>query len=139
MLQAARRAPRLLGDSAPLIGQFLRGQFAPTGGFVNRAGVADLYYTLFGVESLVALGEPLPLDTLTPWLQSFTPESLDFIHACCLGRLASSLHLFTSSACSPPRSYRVLPRPPTAATTRVPALTTALSTAAFLPSAPIRI
>ena len=87
MLQVARLAPTLLGDAADLIGQFVLGQFSDngSGGFVDRAGQVDLYYTVFGMECLLALQQDLPVKTLQPYLQSFdSGGDLDFIHLCCL-------------------------------------------------------
>src|SRR5437867_11234010 len=40
-LQIARLAPKLLGDSADLVAQFIRGQLNADGGFRNRAGDSD--------------------------------------------------------------------------------------------------
>jgi prenyltransferase beta subunit len=55
MLAAARRAPRLLGESAELVRGYLRSQMNPDGGFRDRAGASDVYYTVFGLEGLAAL------------------------------------------------------------------------------------
>ncbi len=59
MLAAAGRARRRLPDSAALV-DFLRRQQHPGGGFLDRAGDPDLYYTVFGLESLQALGAAGP-------------------------------------------------------------------------------
>ena len=87
MLQVARLAPTQLGDAADLVGQFVLGQFNDngSGGFVDRAGNVDLYYTVFGMECLLALQRNLPVDPLQSYLQSFdSGGALDFIHVCCL-------------------------------------------------------
>ena len=55
MLQVARLAPTLLQSSADLVGGFFRERYDPAGGFTNRAGLPDLYYTVFGLEGLAAL------------------------------------------------------------------------------------
>ena len=87
MLQVARLAPNVLGDSAPLVAAFLRGQMNAGGGFNDRAGDPDLYYTVFGVEGLFALRAELPLDALKRYLQSFGEgAALDFVHLACLAR-----------------------------------------------------
>ena len=87
MLQVARLAPKLLGDAAELVEQFLRSQLNPDGGFKDRAGNSDLYYTVFGIESLFALRAELPLGALESYLRSFNAgQSLDFVHVACLAR-----------------------------------------------------
>ena len=84
MLQVARLAPKLLGDSAGLVRDFLLRQFLPTGGAQDRGGKADLYYTIFalaGLEAVLAQNPPQH-----DWLATFGDgEGLDFIH---LGALA---------------------------------------------------
>src|SRR5256885_5236122 len=55
MLQVARLACKVLGDSAELTRRFLYGQVNEDGGFKDRAGNSDLYYTVFGLQGLAAL------------------------------------------------------------------------------------
>src|SRR6266404_3738272 len=55
MLQVARLAPNVLGEAAELVLEFLRSQQNADGGFKDRGGNSDLYYTIFGIEGLVAL------------------------------------------------------------------------------------
>ena len=62
MLQVARLSPKLLGESQELIAGFLRSQ-ERDGAFADRSGDADLYYTVFGLECLRALGAELPAGT----------------------------------------------------------------------------
>jgi len=54
MLAAAARAGNLLGESADGVGTFVRSRLAADGGFRGRSDAADLYYTVFGIESLLA-------------------------------------------------------------------------------------
>jgi len=108
MLQVARLARRSLGESAELVTAFVRSGALPAGGFGNRAGVADLYYTPFAIDALVALdAAPAPPSARAPagtvaagtlldpghaaatrdWLATFGGgESLDLVHRCCLAR-----------------------------------------------------
>jgi len=87
MLQVARLAPKLLGDSADLIRDFLRSQLTPLGGFADRAGNTDLYYTVFGLEGLFALRADLPTRQLLGYLRSHGDGAeLDFVHLSCLCR-----------------------------------------------------
>jgi len=87
MLQVARLAPKLLGDSRGLVEAFVRSQINPDGAFRNRAGDSDLYYTVFGIESLVALQAEVPVEIVAGYLRTFGKgEGLDFVHLACLAR-----------------------------------------------------
>lgn len=86
LLQISRLATRLLGDSADLVRSFVAGQLHPSGGFVDRSGRPDLYYTVFGLNCLAALQEDVP-ETLTAYLRGFgAGEGLDLVHLTCLAR-----------------------------------------------------
>ena len=81
MLQVARLSPKLLGDSADLVRDYLRSQLTPAGGFADRAGNPDLYYTVFGLEGLFALRADLPIPQVLGYLKSQgAGEQLDFVH-----------------------------------------------------------
>jgi hypothetical protein len=87
MLQVARLAPRLLQDSTGRVAAFLRGQMNPDGGFKDRAGGSDLYYTVFGVEALFALRADVPPAPLEQYLRSFGDgAAADLVHLACLAR-----------------------------------------------------
>jgi hypothetical protein len=87
MLQVARLAPNVLGDAAERVRTFLQSQQNPDGGFKDRAGNSDLYYTVFGIEGLFALRADLPTSALENYLRSFgTGEDLDLVHLSCLAR-----------------------------------------------------
>lgn len=92
MLAAAARAGNLLGESADGVGAFLRSRLSPDGGFRGRSGAADLYYTVFGIESLLAISQEVPAGTVGRYLCSFSAgESLDLVHLACLVRCWASL------------------------------------------------
>jgi hypothetical protein len=92
MLQVARLAPRLLGESSDLVRTFLRGQLQPDGGFPDRSGSSDLYYTVFGLESLVALQADIPTLDARRFLSRYgAGESLDLVHLTCLARCWATL------------------------------------------------
>jgi prenyltransferase beta subunit len=99
MLQVARLAPRLLEEAAPLVAGFLERQFTPGGGAMDRAGRADLYYTIFALAALEAVGDPVKAEdprraALTGWIKSFGDGTgLDFIHLGALARCRAALHL----------------------------------------------
>src|SRR5437870_9538324 len=87
MLQVARLAPKLLGESSELVRDFLLQQQNSEGGFKGRDGKSDLYYTVFGIDGLLALQAELPTARLASYLKSFGQgEGLDFVHLCCLAR-----------------------------------------------------
>ena len=111
MLQAAARAQRLRPDAAGRIVPFLQSRATPDGGFAGRGDSSDLYYTVFGLQSLAALGEASPSSTIDPApAESATTEpaagaagydrptavrylrasadgaSLDLVHLACLAR-----------------------------------------------------
>lgn len=91
MLQVARLAPSLLGESRELVAGFLRASLNDDGGFRDRAGESDLYYTVFGLEGLLAVQAPLP-DATRAYLQRFADgRALDFVHLTCLGRAWGSI------------------------------------------------
>src|SRR6185295_3624749 len=101
MLQVARLAPKLLGDSAELVGKFLHGQQNDDGGFKDRSGRSDLYYTVFGLDALLALQADLPVARAESYLQSLGDGGgLDFVHLCCLARAWSALEGGNSSPLS---------------------------------------
>jgi prenyltransferase beta subunit len=87
LLQVARLAPRLLGDSTGLVRDFYSRQLTPEGAGRDRDGKPDLYYTTFVLAGLQALDAPLPLDRLETWLRTFgAGEALDFVHVSALAR-----------------------------------------------------
>lgn len=87
MLQVARLARRVLGDSAHLVAQFLDSQFGVEGAGKDRSGRPDLYYTIFALAGEEALQKSVARDVkLRPYMESFRDGAgLDFIH---LGALA---------------------------------------------------
>lgn len=92
MLQVARLAPKLLGESASLVEKFLLSQVTPQGGFADRQGRPDLYYTVFGLESLLALRVEVPHEKVSAYLRTFGHgDGLDFVHACSLARCHANL------------------------------------------------
>lgn len=90
MLQVARLAPKLLGDSAELVRAFFDRQFLPEGGAGDRDGKPDLYYTIFALAGRQALQMEGEMEHwkahVESWLGRFGDgEGLDFVH---LGALA---------------------------------------------------
>jgi hypothetical protein len=88
MRRAASAAPKLLREAAPEVLRFVQGRAHAGGGFTGRSAASDLYYTVFGVACVEALGAAPSAERLAPYLRSFgAGESLDFVHLCCLARL----------------------------------------------------
>ncbi|MEY2789797.1 MAG: hypothetical protein RLZZ34_2940, partial [Verrucomicrobiota bacterium] len=86
LLQVARLAPRLLGDSTDLVREFYRRQLREQGAGCDRDGRPDLYYTIFALAGAQALDVPIPADATAAWLETHGDgSSLDFVH---LGALA---------------------------------------------------
>ena len=94
MLQVARLAPKQLGDSRDLVAGFLRGRLNADGSFQNRAGAGDLYYTVFGLDALIALQEPVPHEHTAAYLRQYGDGAgLDLVHLACLARAWAALRL----------------------------------------------
>jgi prenyltransferase beta subunit len=87
MLRAANRARLVLGDSTALVSGFIGRQLNEDGGFKGRSGQSDLYYTVFGVEALLALGVEFDRARIATYLRQFGDgDSLDLVHLACLAR-----------------------------------------------------
>jgi Prenyltransferase and squalene oxidase repeat len=97
MLQIARVAPKVLGDSAPLVRAFFERQLTESGGACDRDGRPDLYYTIFALAGLQTLPRPddgALLQKTRAWLESFgAGEGLDFVHLGALARCWSAVGL----------------------------------------------
>ncbi len=92
MLRAAARATTFLDGSDEPIVRFVRSRLMPDGGFRGRGDESDLYYTVFGMESLIALNAELPDEAIEKFIRSFHGgESLDLVHLACLGRCWADL------------------------------------------------
>lgn len=94
LLQVARLAPRLLGDSTDLVRDFFSRQMTPEGGAGDRSGRPDLYYTIFALAGMQALDVPLPMERVESFLRSHAAgETLDFVHLSALARCWASIGL----------------------------------------------
>jgi len=92
MLQVARLARTPLHDVIDLVVQFVLSQLNTDGGFKNRGGESDLYYTVFGLESLHALMYEIPVAQTLGYLEQFTKlNEMDLIELCCLARCWSNM------------------------------------------------
>ena len=94
LLQVARLAPRLLGDSTPLVREFFQRQFNADGAASNRDGKPDLYYTIFALAGAQTLDTNLRLASTAAWLDSFgDDDALDFVHLGALARCWAAVGL----------------------------------------------
>jgi len=92
MLQVARLAPNLLAEAVEPVAAFLHESINGDGGARDRAGRSDLYYTVFLLESLIALRQDLPVDRVRPYLDGFGDGAdLDLVHLTCLARCRAAL------------------------------------------------
>jgi len=93
MVKASRQA------LAPEGLQSLRGFFTSAqdagGAFVNRASAPDLYYTVFGIESCLALAAPFDRERAAAFVRNV--GEVDLVHHCCRIRCANRLGLFNGS------------------------------------------
>jgi prenyltransferase beta subunit len=111
MLQVARLAPKILGDSTELVREFLLTQQNEDGGFKDRVGKSDLYYTVFGLDSLLALRANLPIESAKQYLESFEDgQKLDFVHLCCLARAWTAVNQGSTESLSPDLPRNILKR-----------------------------
>jgi prenyltransferase beta subunit len=86
MLQVARLSPKALGESVELVATFLHQQQHSSGGFCDRSGAPDLYYTVFALDGLIALRRDPPA-SVRRYLDLFNDGAgLDFVHLACLAR-----------------------------------------------------
>ena len=92
MLQVARLAPNVLGEAVELVKTFVLSKQLDDGGFEDRDGKSDLYYTVFAIDALTALQAEIDENRVLPYLESFEDgEGLDFIHLSCLARVWSAM------------------------------------------------
>ncbi len=87
MLQTAAAARKLLREGADRVVQFVRSKARADGGFAGRGGKSDLYYTVFALECLSALGAPVPSEGAVEFLKARGDgEGLDLVHLASLVR-----------------------------------------------------
>src|SRR5687768_3520397 len=87
LLQVARLAPRLLGESTDLVRNFYARQFNAEGAACDRDGNPDVYYTIFALAGAQALDAKIPTEQTRAWLTTFADgATLDFVHTGALAR-----------------------------------------------------
>ncbi len=94
LFDTLRRAPILMNSTAcNRISNFITDQLTSEGGFANRAGLCDQYYTMFGLSCAATLNTPLPLNKITNYLRQCDPETLDLVHLVCWTKSHSIIKL----------------------------------------------
>ncbi len=94
MIQTVRSGANLLSDRRDLVVGFFHSQINQDGGFRDRVGKSDLYYSVFGFEALLAMTgqDDLPVEAFEGYLCTFdNVESMDFIELVCLARCWANL------------------------------------------------
>ena len=87
LLQVARLAPRLLGDSTELVREFFLSRLSAEGAGLDRDGRPDLYYTIFALAGLQAVDAEVPAEKVEAYLNSQGDGAgLDFVHLSALAR-----------------------------------------------------
>ncbi|MFC1462047.1 prenyltransferase/squalene oxidase repeat-containing protein [Verrucomicrobiota bacterium] len=94
MLEAAALARPELREGADDVRGFVRSRAMPDGGFKGRGADSDLYYTVFGLDCMMAMGEQPDLEQTATFLaKSGDGDGLDLIHLGCLARCWTRLGL----------------------------------------------
>lgn len=92
MLRTAGAARKLLRESADRVVEFVRKRVRADGGIAGRGKKSDLYYTVFGLECLRALGAEVPRDGALEYLKTYGDGAgLDLVHLSCLVRAWADL------------------------------------------------
>jgi hypothetical protein len=94
MLDLAALAGPELHEGVDEVSAFVRSRMLPTGAFRGRGEAGDIYYTVFGMDCMLALGATLDPAQLIAYLSSFGGGSrLDLMHLGCLARCWSRMGL----------------------------------------------
>ncbi len=87
MLAAAHCALPYLGRRKEQVAGYVLAQMAQEGAFMNRGMMPDLYYSVFGIDALLALDAVVPEERLAAYLRGQGDGSgLDYMHLTCLAR-----------------------------------------------------
>ena len=81
-----RGRERCTVEALRLMSDFVAKHQSADGGFVNRAGQPDLYYSMFALLLAAVLRVPIRRDTASRYLDGIDPGQLDLVHLLCLVR-----------------------------------------------------
>ncbi len=81
------------GAQSQRMREFIVGQMSDSGGFIDRDGKDDLYYTVFGLQLVAAAGMDVPYERVSGFLQRYYDKIADFdlLEAASLGRCMGML------------------------------------------------
>ncbi len=92
MIRAVSRSKAVMEDSISSVVDFLTASVNPDGGFKGRDKQSDLYYTVFGLEALLALDGSIRQNQTFDFIQGFTTkEPVDLVHLTSLIRCCANL------------------------------------------------
>jgi len=92
MIRAVSRSKAVMEDSISSVVNFLTTSINPDGGFKGRDKQSDLYYTVFGLEALLALDGTFPRNQIFNFIQGFTTKDpIDLVHLAALIRCCANL------------------------------------------------
>ena len=91
---------RLTSSATDKIRYYLLSQVAKEGGFCNRKGEIDLYYTFFGLICALLMDVDLSLSKLEKYLDRFDVETLSMVHLTCLVKCRVLLKFFKGQTLS---------------------------------------
>ncbi|MBN2842719.1 MAG: terpene cyclase/mutase family protein [Sedimentisphaerales bacterium] len=82
-------------EACNCLSEYIISQMARDGGFVDRNGKSDLYYTVFGLQLMKAVGLPVPHERLSGYLQGLYPllPDMDLVEVASYGRCFGFLSL----------------------------------------------
>lgn len=107
LFDTLRMVPSLIGENAvTVISDYISSQFTNEGGFRNRAGKCDQYYTMFGLTCAEALGVHVDISLVRRYLRRFNSAELDLVHLVCWSK--SQLIIKMSESLLPYRLLAVL-------------------------------
>ncbi len=100
-IQTLGRAIQLLTPTAyEQIRSYISSQLTSRGGFANRKGEVDLYYTVFGLSCLFILKVDFPLDRLEKFLAGFVVEDLSMVDLSCYLKCQTMAHVLKNEKLS---------------------------------------
>jgi hypothetical protein len=97
ILDALGKSTNFTGDSSRLTADYILSQRNPDGGFKGRDESSDIYYTMFAVEILSALGEKWDCRDTRKFLRSFLDDlPADIVHLAGLIRCLKAMDMITA-------------------------------------------